>query len=244
MPGTDPDAVEAWCFDPNLLEALLKRLVPYSPVLLLSGDVHYATTNAMSYWYKKTKQDKEFVKEPARIVQFISSGLKNVMKEIFIANRGFSVLQKMIRAKIGAERLGWENNSPATMKVPDDSAISPRLRARLSKSPVLIPTIGWRGATTARKSDWAWRVTPIRDTREDKDRPKMARPVSLFPDRSVETDNDITKTDFEGYHRAAERHARQLDRLNNCRQILFISNIGLIRFEKRTEKDDQERTSM
>src|SRR4029079_5172605 len=50
MPGTNPDAEEAWCFDPKLFEALLKRLLPYSPVVFLSGHVHYSASPEKSYW--------------------------------------------------------------------------------------------------------------------------------------------------------------------------------------------------
>jgi hypothetical protein len=151
MPGTNPDAVEGWCFDPKLLEALLKRLVPYSPVVLLSGDVHYSATNAMSYWYKKNPQDPALAPAPARIVQFIASGLKNVMPgEIVLANRSFSILQKMIQSKIGAERLGWNSHSPKPVQVPPDKPASvfanasrPTL-ASLSLVPdfAALPTVG------------------------------------------------------------------------------------------------------
>jgi len=230
MPGTNPDAVEAWVFDPKLFEALLKRLLPYSPVIFLSGDVHYSATNAMNYWTDKA--------EPARFVQFISSGLKNVMPAIIVfADRSFAFAQKMIRSKIGAERLAWEKNSPKPVTVPDGANVAPRLRSLLNKSPVLIPTIGWPKDTTNTTPDWAWRVCPVRDIRPETERPKMAQPFSLFPEDAGKTNDDLAKTDLEGYHRAAERHSRQLDRLNNCRQILFASSIGLITFQKRTEKD-------
>jgi hypothetical protein len=39
MSGTDPDAIEAWAFDPLTLEAFLARLKPYGQVVLMSGDV-------------------------------------------------------------------------------------------------------------------------------------------------------------------------------------------------------------
>jgi hypothetical protein len=227
-PGTDPDAIEAWCFDPILLEALLKRLKAYTPVVVLSGDVHYSATNAMSYWRKGDP-------EPARIVQFISSGLKNVMPDVIqMVDRSFALAQKMIRAEVGAERLGWDSNSPVPVQVPADSLVSPRLRGMLNKSPVLIPTIGWRGATSS-TPDWSWRVAPILDIREEPDRPKMARATSLWPDDNSKKDKDITAPDMDGYSRAAGRHFQQLSHLNNCRQILFSSNIGLITFEKRTK---------
>ena len=46
MPGTNPDAIEAWAFDPKATEELLKRLEPYRKVVLLSGDVHYGSAQA------------------------------------------------------------------------------------------------------------------------------------------------------------------------------------------------------
>ena len=52
MIGTNPDAIEAWAFDPVTLEALLRRLEPYGSVVLLSGDVHYSASTAMSYFTK------------------------------------------------------------------------------------------------------------------------------------------------------------------------------------------------
>ena len=45
MVGTNPDAIEAWAFDPLALEALLERLAKHRRVLLLSGDVHYTAAN-------------------------------------------------------------------------------------------------------------------------------------------------------------------------------------------------------
>lgn len=240
VPGTNPDAVEAWCFDPELFENLLSRLKAYSPVVLLSGDVHYSATNVMSYWFKRNKEDAEVVREPARYVQFISSGLKNVMPEqIRVAGRSFAFAQRMIRSRIGAERLGWSKNSPSPLTLPPGANISPRLRALLRKSPLLLPTRGWHGALTAGDPDWAWRVTPISDTRPDKERPPMAQPASLFRDETSKKESDISRGDVEGYHRVAERHSRQLERLNNSRQILFASSIAVVTFEKRTEKDKQ-----
>jgi hypothetical protein len=230
VPGTNPDAVEGWCFDPVLFEHLLARLKPYGPVVVLSGDVHYSAANAMSYWTRGSS-------EPARVVQFISSGFKNVMPSVIVmVDRSFAVAQRMIRSDIGAERLGWASHEPSPVQVPSGSKISPRLRGMLRKSPLLLPTIGWRGATSS-EPDWSWRVTPIRDTRADADRPVMARPATLFPDDPDKTGNDLAATTLDGYHRTVERHAREMDRLNNCRQVLFGSALGLVTFAARTEKD-------
>jgi hypothetical protein len=188
----------------------------------------------MSYW-------KNGDQEPARIAQVISSGMKNVMPELVtVASRSMAPLQHMIRSDIGSERLGWVSNSPVPVDVPSGSKISPRLRGMLRKSPVLVPTIGWRGATTSRDPDWSWRVEPLRDKREESERPVMARAASLWPDDSSKEFNDIDQPDLNGYHRTAGRHFNQLSRLVHCRQIMFSSNIGVVTFQTRTEKDKNE----
>jgi hypothetical protein len=243
LPGTNPDAVEAWAFDPGLFENLLGRLKAYSPVVLLSGDVHYSASNAMSYWFKENPQATAVRPEPARVVQFTSSGMKNVMPNtIVFLNRSLAIAQQLIRSNIGAERLAWTTNSPAPLTLKPGANVSPHLRALLTRSPVLLPTRGWGDAVKEPEKlrpDWAWRVDPVVDTRADNDRPPMARPVTLFPDDANKKDNDIGKTDVDGYHRTAERHARQLAHLNNCRQILFGSAVGVVSFDRRKEKDRQ-----
>jgi hypothetical protein len=89
MAGTNPDAIEAWSIDPLAFEALLKRLEPYRRVVLLSGDVHYAASQAMSYW---RKQDTE----PARFAQFTSSGLRNVMPSyVRLVSQSYGVAQRL-----------------------------------------------------------------------------------------------------------------------------------------------------
>jgi len=58
------------------------------------------------------------------------------------------------------------------------------------------------------------------------------RPADLVPGDPAA---DVTPT-LEGYRRAAVRHVKQLDKeldnLGHARQILFASNIGLVRFER------------
>lgn len=243
LPGTNPDAVEGWAFDPPRFEALLARLRPYSPVVILSGDVHYSAANAMSYWFKAQAQSPAVEREPARFVQLIASGIKNVMpSEIVFVNRSLAIAQRMIRSRVGAERLGWAKGGPSPLSLRPGRPISPRLRAMLSKSPLLLPTRGWGDAVAAPdtlRPDWAWRVTPLVDRRPDGERPPMARPATLFPDAPARRDEDIARGDVEGYHRVAERHARQLARLNNSRQILFAPAIGVVSFVKRRERDRQ-----
>ncbi|HEX6054141.1 MAG TPA: hypothetical protein VFZ21_32950, partial [Gemmatimonadaceae bacterium] len=91
MTGTNPDAIEAWAFDGETFEHLLKRLEPYGRVVLLSGDVHYSSGTVMSYWRGNATR-------PARFAQFISSGFKNVMPSfITFVDRAAGFAQQLIR---------------------------------------------------------------------------------------------------------------------------------------------------
>ena len=102
MPGTNPDALETWSLEPLAYEHLLERLAEYQRVVVLSGDVHNSTGNLMSYW-------RGDATSPARIAQFTSSGLKNVMPVYLRAlDRSAMLLQELLRARIGVERFGWD----------------------------------------------------------------------------------------------------------------------------------------
>jgi hypothetical protein len=234
MTGTNPDAIEAWAFDPKTLEALLRKLEPYRQVIILSGDVHYGASNAMSYW-------KKGVAEPARFAQFISSGMQNVMPDyIRFVDRSLAFAQRIARSeKIGAERIGWDSRNPDPLLLPVGVKVVPALRSKLKKLPVMIPTEGWPSGTEINQfnmPDWQWHLEPVVDYRKDEERPKAAQPTSLYPEDISKKNDDIENdTDIASYRRVAIRHSRQLERRNNSRQILFASNIGVVRFEKNPE---------
>lgn len=232
MPGTNPDAVEGWAFDPKTFEALLERLASYRRVVILSGDVHYAASHAMSYWKKGDPK-------PAQIIQFTSSGLQNIMNDkVRLADRSFAFAQRMIRSKIGADRLAWEKKSEAVLRFPPNANVAPARRAKLSQSPILLPTRGWpKGTSIAQPPDWSWHVTILRDERPDHERPKPAQPFSLFPGDPTKKDADIADRGIDGYHRTANRHARQLEKLNHSRQMLFINNLGVVTFGQTTVRE-------
>jgi hypothetical protein len=72
----------------------LARLEPHRRVVLLSGDVHYSASTAMSYWTRGSS-------DPARFVQFTSSGFKNVMPPyITTVDRSLPLAQQLVRAKV------------------------------------------------------------------------------------------------------------------------------------------------
>jgi hypothetical protein len=243
MLGTNPDAVEAWCFDTPVFEALLKRLAAFGQVVLLSGDVHYSASTLMSYWRKGALQ-------PARLAQFTSSGFKNVMPAYISAiDRSLGFAQQLVRVKLGIERVGWDLPQDDLVILPEGMTpidLPPALRSRLQDTPVTIPTWGWpdrnprdRPAELAKIShindrrppDWVWRIRPLLDTRPDAQRPPSMRPLALDDaaiDAQVQGANPLT-----AYVSVAARHQGAVEKLKNSRQMLFRSNFGLVRFERR-----------
>lgn len=219
MQGTDPDAIEAWTFDPVSQEELLKRLAPFKRIIFLSGDVHYGSSQRLAYWTKGNE------KATACFAQLTSSGFRNIMPAfIQKASQNFLNLQKMIRQNLRAERLGWNNHkiNPQPINLPDKSKVF-FLKHKLNKSPVIIPVLGWpKGTKTGRNPDWSWRIENILDSRKESDRPATTRVKSL-----EETD-DMMKN----LQKIAIRHFEQAKKVNYTRQILFKTNLGLVSFEK------------
>jgi hypothetical protein len=235
MSGTNPDAIEAWAFDPLSLEQLLQRLKPYGRVVILSGDVHYSASTVMSYFTKGEA-------DPVRIAQFTSSGFKNVMPSyVTVIDRSLAIAHLIVRQPLGAERMGWlrRPSNPIVLGAGVSEGEIPReYRAKLKQEPTLLPTLGWPDDTTinpAQRPDWSWRVEPIFDLRADDKRPAAIQPFK-FGDASgvqVALTEDGGPHSVQGFHAVAGRQQRSLETLKNSRQILFRSNFGLVRFERR-----------
>ena len=236
MIGTDPDAIEAWAFDPVTIEALLKRLSAHKRVVLLSCDVHYSSANELSYW---TKGDPL----PARIVQFTASGFKNVMPWfIGSVDRVLSFAQRMIRSNVGAERMGWNSADAAAFVFTGGHSLAdtpPVLRRKLRQSPMMMPTFGWPEGTTvdpAKLPDWSWRLTPTLDLRKDADRPPPGQLRALNPPdtrvQAIIANHTEPGKELMAYATIATRHMDQFDKLRHSRHMLFRANFGLVRFER------------
>jgi hypothetical protein len=236
MLGTNPDAIEAWAFDPITMEALLQRLARHRRVLLLSGDVHYSAATELSYWTKGEAL-------PARIVQFTGSGFKNVMPwYIGAVDRVLSFAQRMVRSDIGAERMGWNAADAKAFVFTERTGLAdipPVLRRKLHQTPMLMPTFGWPAGTTVASDklpDWSWRLTPTLDLRPDAERPPPGRPRDLDPDeariQAILVDRAEPGKESLAYATIAARHLEQFDKLRHSRQILFRANFGLVRFER------------
>jgi hypothetical protein len=251
MPGLNPDAIESWALDPVTFEALLARLAPHRKVVLLSGDVHNSTATQLSYWRKGEAQ-------PSRILQFVSSGFKNVMPAyLTLIDQSMAFAQELIRVDIGGDRMGWLGGADGAFAFPpgkSESDVPLVLRKRIRQRPAHLPVHGWpedaarpASAPAARtrvradkRPDFSWTLRPIFDTRPDVEpttRPVLARPVVFTGTPPSQAALDAKgEAAFQAYAQVALRHFRQLDRLSHSRQILFRSNLGVVRFEKRDER--------
>jgi hypothetical protein len=242
MTGTDPDAIEAWAFDTGAFEHLMQRLEPYGRVVLLSGDVHYASGGLMSYWRGNDHR-------PARFAQFTSSGFKNVMPtKIIFVDRALALAQQLIRMNLGTERLAWERSDDDLVLFPpgrNKFDLRPVLRSKLGDSPVLVPTWGWPDdndpeaaqpdpskqtrLNPAKPPDWRWRIMPLLDTRPDGERPEGIQ-IQELDEAAVAAQLRDKQQVVKGYHAVAGRHQHSLGRMRNARQILFRGNVGRVTF--------------
>lgn len=220
MIGTDPDAIEAWAFDPVSMEELLKRLAPFERIIFLSGDVHYGSSQRLHYWRKG-------VSEPSCFAQLTSSGMRNVMPTfIQYISQHFGFAQKLIRRKLRAERLGWHEKEPKPLDFGENKP-NAFLKHHLDKSPVIIPNLGWPDDTSiaaGRDPDWSWRAHDVWDERPENERPTETRLESISGDPEEKT--------IDALRKVASRHIAQAKKINFTRQILFKANIGLVTFEK------------
>ena len=161
--------------------------------------------------------------EPARIAQFVSSGMKNLKGDIFKLGRflGFGFALSDLTP---AERLIWEDNTPPPIKAAEGVRFAPAVRDRLGSEPVLLPPIGWPpGTKLVSRPDAAWRSDAVQDDRPDAERPDFARPGAL---PNFDT-NDVPGT----YTKIAKEHAGLLGKFRLARGILTQSNVGVVRFE-------------
>ena len=227
LPGTNPDAIEAWSNVPGAFEEVFARLASYRRVVVLSGDVHYAHSCEASYWFRGDDR-------PARFAQFTSSGFKNVWPpEVIVFNRSFAFGENLLELFSPLSRLGWFNHEPAPVRLPDGARFSPGLRDALVRSPLLLPGEGWpKDTQLEREPDWAWSLALAMDRRPRGSLPGAAKPAALDPGNPT-ADAPLS---VEGYRQTARRHAQQLKKTTHTRRLLFASNFGVVTFTRGTDE--------
>jgi hypothetical protein len=297
LTGLEPDN-EIWPGEDVAYQAFLRRLAEYKKVVVLSGEVHYASAGELTLWRRGLKRltlaasleadlnttqkppmasqrllqafrqagftnmsgntcvqvrpgndewlvvdvDQELMflvrKEvdglnvyeedlPARLAQFVSSGLKNVKKEIVKLGRlmGFAFPLTDVTP---AERLVWDDNTPEPVKPPQGGRFPHAIRDKLGQEPVVVPAGTWPpGTTLVSRPDVSWRADAVQDRRTE-GRPPFVEPGPL---------PEFDPKDVEGsYSKIAKVHAGLPDKFRFTRGVLTQVNVGLIRFELEDER--------
>ena len=223
--GSEQYDREGWSANEGGFESVVARLASYGSVVILSGDVHFASTSTLDYWVK-AKQDEPV--PPARLVQCISSPAKNVFKDLVDqVIRKVGALQRA--EEIPMERLAWKEGIDVAELVPDGGRVSMGRRARLRRRPALVPTAPWPAnsklpTNRSKQPDWRWRIETVVDTATRfADLPDLLKPPVIT----------TTATELDG-QLAAIAAAHQLRLTSNrppLRRIVFGANFGTVHFE-------------
>ncbi len=221
---------EGWSANESGFEAVVARLASYRSVVILSGDVHYASTTTLDYWTKT-------IPEPARLVQCISSPAKNIFKDVVDQIiRKIGNLQQA--EEVPMERLAWKDGIDATALIPAGARISLARRSRLRKNPALVPTSPWPAgsklpAAADKRPDWRWRIQTVVDVITK----RADLPTGLQTEPLAETVK--TKPIDEQLVAIATVHqTRLVQNRPLLRRLLFAPNFGTVQFEQKPAGPD------
>ena len=160
LTGSEDKDIEGWRADEEHHEQFLRRLGTYRRVVVLSGDVHFASTLTLDFWGK----DDNVL--DSRIVQCTSSAARNQPDEKMRGLlRTLRIGQQLLRG-VPCERLGWDGAHGVVL--PPGASISPGRRGRLRRKPddPAAPTAGLRAPRSARRRTGAgasrWCATSAR----------------------------------------------------------------------------------
>ncbi len=223
--GAEHYDAEGWLANEVAFETLLKRLAPHGKTVILSGDVHYGCSLVLDYW-RKAAAGAQDPPPPSRIVQLTSSPSRNSFRDVVAAILRSAALLQNYQVEPRPERLAW-TSGPAAITVPDGASFGPGRRARMRRTPALLPARTWPAGTLvdpdpAKQPDWRWRLSLQRDQRPDSVRPMALRAPTLSSE--LDPANPVA-----GYREAANRHAvTAFTQFDHLRQMVFTNNIGLV----------------
>ena len=228
--GAEAQEAEGWNGDEPALEELLQRLAAFRSVILLSGDVHLSSSAVLDYWAGLPGGPL------SRIVQLTSSGARKegpaVLRPLV---RALPFGQGMLRGE-PVERLAWKTfmkdpplgdpseGTPA-LTLPAGSSITPGRRARMLRTPSLVPAAGWPAGTIVNtQPDWRWRARMLRDERRRAELPP-SYPFQAPVDEFDPADQAAS------FARIVARHAAAaLDRKDQMRVCVFSPNAATVTF--------------
>lgn len=222
--GAEKYDAEGWALQEDHLEEMFAQLAPYGSVVFLSGDVHYAMSATLDRWQKKDSSTET----SNRFVQLTSSPSRNLFEDAvagLMRMNTFGVRAQ--RFGFPGERLAWKAKEP--LSIPTATKVAPGLRARLRRTPVLVPAGHWTQGVAVKGNrtppDWRWRMNIIADIRPNSEREEM-------PPHPPLGGPDIDPKDaIAGYFRTVSRHGlAALQHFDHLRQIVFPNNFGLVSF--------------
>jgi hypothetical protein len=157
---------EPFGFSPRLFELVLARLANRRRVVIVSGDVHYSTTLAMSYW--RLAGTPSGAPEATRFVQLISSSFRNPRNQGNMEIFTMDLVQVLGGLSSNQARFGWKQPDAGTEIIPGGAdALNFRVRRQLKEDPVLIAPESIPDGTAIRPPEWAWRMEMPADLRPD-----------------------------------------------------------------------------
>jgi hypothetical protein len=221
---------EGWSANEPGFEALVARLASYRSVVILAGDVHYASTTTLDYWTKA-------IPDPARLVLCISSPAKNVFKDLVDQIiRKIGNLQQA--EEVPSERLAWKDGIDASALIPAGARISLARRSRLRRKPALVPTSPWPPgaklpAAADKKPDWRWRIQSVADT--------VTKRSDLPAGLRTEPIAEAVKTkplDEQLVAIATVHQTRLVQNRPLLRRLVFAPNFGTVQFEPKQAGPD------
>ncbi|MGW1786416.1 DUF7800 domain-containing protein [Streptomyces sp. NPDC002143] len=220
--------LEAWALDPARFEAFLARCSEFDKVVLLSGDVHFASSVEMDYW----RLDRPGA---TRIVQLTSSALKNAWQGTVKPALETTKVQRLMQAaNYPALRLGWDSPIDLEGHLHVVGGLVPRARrALLRRVPTVIPADNWpTGTQIDVPAKWAWRVRLVKDERTDE--PVLPTDPARPPEgHSAPVAPDVVPTPVgatAGYVAVLKRAEQQL-KTKIARAAVFASQFGIVTFD-------------
>jgi len=166
--GPEDADYEFWLARRDCFEELLRQLVPYERVLILSGDVHYGFSASLEYWDRRTGTTT-----PAIYVQLCSSALGNEdSKTNLIANR-------LLSPPARTDFAGWKTPGQHLKFTSITEGITISGRVEVRRQPLvreLTTELVVIGGTVILPDeilttpDWSYRVRFAKDTRSESDR--------------------------------------------------------------------------
>jgi hypothetical protein len=219
--GSEEWDLEGWGGNEPAFNAFLRRLGSYPRVVVLGGDVHFASSLVCDLW---TAGDDV---ADSRILQCTSSAAHNEPSTAQRAVlRGQRAAQHLLQGQ-AVERLGWDKKDQHGVVVPAGGHVSPGRRGRLRREPMFVPARGWPPGTTldaAKPPNVRYRIAVLRDERPTAEMGVEAPDMPILPTWDA---NDP----IAGYAKVAGAHqALLLSGQDPVRLMVFRSNIGLVSF--------------